>query len=120
MAWWQVLIYAEGAFVLALAGRGLHRGYMRRRPHWTRGSWLRFAAVCVTGFFLAATPVLTELAINRELLTRQGLSADARGLWALATVAVMLLGGLVFVGSIGWFAQGDPTRQFPGAGSKTP
>lgn len=92
----------------------LRKGYRQRRTYWTRGSWFRFMAVCIGGLLVAFTPAGLEFAEAGGIYTPPKLSTDANSLWALGMAALMIVGALAFVLGIAWFANGDPTRAFPG------
>src|SRR5688572_6760546 len=115
MTFMRLVYLVQSAVMLVYLARQIRTGYRRRRSYWTRGSWLRFTGVCVGGFLVAFAPVGAEIAVGFGLLSPEKLTADMRLLWALAGVALMVIGAAVIVATIGWFAKADPVRPFPGA-----
>jgi hypothetical protein len=108
-----IFLYAQSVVGVATMLYWLLQGYHRRRPFWTRDSWMRFIAACTFGLLVALAPIGLELAEAREILATRDMSADDRSLWALGMVALMLIGTAVLVLSVGWFAHGEARRPFP-------
>lgn len=85
-------------------------GYRRRRPHWTRRSWTRFAtAIFVT---LALGAVGLGMASGVVLGVYHGMTPLQHGLYFWTMMALSLLSSLAFAVLWSWFALGPPERQF--------
>ena len=110
----RIVQFVPTVVVLALMIHWSRRGYHRRRAFWSSGSWLRFVAACGAGLVIALAPAAMELALDLGLVSRASWSPDARAAYALGAVALMLLGALVLVVVLWWFAHSEPSRQFPG------
>ena len=89
----------------------IRTGYLRRKPHWTRDSWLRYLR-------LAAMPVI---AVSLMLyLSSFDMSSNifgaprsaTRAVFASSEVAMMLLGVAGLIVAMDWLAKGDPAEQF--------
>ena len=114
----EILTYTGSAIVVAIGLQLLRNGYRRRRPYWTRASWWRFAGVTGTGLVLLLLPIGAEVAVAFGILSRTGLSRDARSYWALGALGLIFTGAGVLVLTIKWFASGDPEQPFPGASDR--
>jgi hypothetical protein len=78
---------------------------------------MRFALTFCAGLIAALIPVFVELAVDLAYSWRAELSRDALGWYAVGALALMVTGAGTMVVTLGWFAHGEPTRQFPGAKS---
>jgi hypothetical protein len=100
-------------FIVVTVGWRLRGGYLRRRPHWDRTSWHRFAmTLTVIGLALVGLALMAKT-VDAGLYTQIGASRTFRGLWVTAMVVLLL--GAVSAGVIvvNWFAMGDPERPCP-------
>jgi hypothetical protein len=99
-----------GVATVALAAR-IRAGYLRRRPHWTVTSWLRYLR-------LAAMPVIAlslVLYLSSFDMHSNALGAPhstTRAVIAAALVAMMLLGVIGLIVAMDWLAKGEPSEQF--------
>jgi hypothetical protein len=91
----------------------LREGYVRRKPHWSRDSWTRFARALVLVGFPLLLPLMMGIAVDSGLYAKVGASDTFRGLWVTAMI-LLLIGG-VTAGMIvtSWFAKGDPSKPCP-------
>lgn len=115
MTWQQILPAIAGFLFGASFVAILAKGILRRHPHWSRDSWTRFGLACGTMLVILFIPVFAELAIDAGLLSRGGLGSDARGVWAIVSLIVMLAGATALTMILRIFVNGDPTERFPGA-----
>jgi hypothetical protein len=89
----------------------IRAGYLRRKPHWTRASWLRYLR-------LAAMPVIAVslmLYLSSFDTSSNVLGAPhstTRAVVAAGLVAMMLLGVVGLIVAVDWLAKGDPAEQF--------
>lgn len=95
-------------------GLTFRAGYLRRRPYWTRDSWLRYAR-------LASLPMVAILFVL-IMSTESGMRlmgearSTTRALWALALVILLILGATGIVVALEWLRKGDPSVQFTRSG----
>jgi hypothetical protein len=94
------------------------RGYRRRREHWTRGSWIGLGVTVLVGLSLLALMLVISAAVDNHEAWIGAPRSSTRGGWVLVSLGSMLGGTLLAAGSLGWFAVGQPTRQFPLWGSR--
>lgn len=88
-------------------------GWRRRRAYWTVASWLSFSVVFLSGVaLLACVWLITEAIGNHETWVGSP-HTDARSGWTLLALAAMFGGIFLSAGSLQWFADGEPTKQFP-------
>ena len=98
---------ASGAIWFGLRVR---TGYRRRRPYWTRESWLRYGR-------LAAMPV-AAIVFALAMSTETGMSlmgparSTSRNVWATVVVLSLLFGTVGLVAVLEWLMKGDPAQQF--------
>jgi hypothetical protein len=91
---------------------GIRKGYLRRRPYWTRESWLRYLrlawmpAAAIVVFF-----ALVLLFDYRTSMFGKPASA-ARRAWIIIVMALMLIGVTGLIRALDWMIQGDPSQQF--------
>ena len=91
-------------------GLRIRSGYRRRRPYWTRESWLRYLR-------LAAMPVAATifvLAMSTETGMRMMAPArsTARSMTALGLVLLLLFGAFGLARAVDWLMEGAPSDQF--------
>jgi hypothetical protein len=55
MTFVRLFYLVQSVVLLVFLTRQIRIGYRRRRPYWTRVSWLRFTGVCVGGFLVVGT-----------------------------------------------------------------
>ena len=95
------------------------RGYHRRREYWTRGSWVGLGLVGVVGIACLALAFMITLAVDNHEAWVGASRSSTRSGYALLALGAMTGGVLLVAGSLGWFALGEPSRQFPFVGSHT-
>ena len=91
-------------------GLRIRAGYRRRRPYWTRESWLRFVRLA----WMPAAATIFVLAMSTETGMRMMGSARSttRTVSALVLVAMLLFGAIGLVLAVEWLFQGAPSDQF--------
>jgi sterol desaturase/sphingolipid hydroxylase (fatty acid hydroxylase superfamily) len=87
-------------------------GYQRRRPFWNADSWRRYLLVCS----VSLVALLTMLAMMVALENRWPIAGEARSgqrvVWALGTLAFMLIGTIGMVSAIEWLHRGEASGPF--------
>jgi len=113
LAYW-LAFYSNMLLVLVWFGYQVWTGYRRRRPHWTRESWVRYLR-------LAAMPVLALVLLFTELYFFDSSSRSAvfgapqsvtRSVWILIDLALMAAGAVGVMMAISWLDSGEPSAQF--------
>jgi hypothetical protein len=105
-----VLSYAFIGASTIWFGLKIRSGYRRRRPYWTRDSWLRYLR-------LAAMPVaavIVVLFVSADPANRGfgGPQSTARIVSAGIFVALLLFGALGLGTAVDWMLCGTPSQQF--------
>jgi len=87
-------------------------GYLRRRPHWTRGSWGRYLIACSVpvGTLLVMAGMLVALALG------VGQARATRGAMVLVLFISMFVGAIGLAVVLRWLTDGEASRQFTGPG----
>lgn len=87
-------------------------GYIRRRPHWSRDSWIRFAAAL--SFPVAALAVTFAMAwMSDAHVPLAGASrSPLRAVWVMSMLVFMLYGAIGMMTVIHWLNSGEPARPF--------
>lgn len=88
------------------------QGYRRRRPHWTAQSWRRYLATCAIPVGALAVVVCLLMALDLRLVGEAG--SVTRGLFALISVAFLVVGGIGVVVVIRLLNDGEPSTPFGG------
>jgi hypothetical protein len=94
---------------LAVLGWMVRRGYKRRRPVWTRASWIRLIGILAGTLGLFALSMAMAIGVDNGVY--EGMSPLAHRTYFVTLMALTLLAPLAFVGIIVWFANGRPDRQ---------
>lgn len=98
------------AYIVVWVALRIRRGYLLRKPHWTRESWLRYLRL--------ATPPLVAVAFvlyisSFDPVPVLGARGSAMRLASVITVVLMLILGAGGVGvAIEWLVRGEPSQQF--------
>ena len=106
----QVSNFAMIATLIIWLGLSFRAGYLRRRPYWTRDSWLRYAR-------LASLPMVAILFVL-TMSTESGMRlmgearSSTRALWVIALLVLLVLGAIGIVLALQWLRKGDPSVQF--------
>ena len=117
--WWKGSAAAEVAkyaylsyvpFWMAVKARA---GYLRRKPYWTRKSWLRYLR-------LTAMPVVVLIAVlwvsSFDMSVTWSILGGPRSLTRVFWVVILL--GMIFLGvgglirALDWLTKGEPSEQF--------
>ena len=86
-------------------------GYLRRKPYWTRDSWLLYVR-------LAATPVIAlavVLYFSSFDMSSNALGAPhsaTRTVVAISMLVMMVVGAFGLVAAVEWQTKGEPSEQF--------
>lgn len=105
-----IIRYVYNLLVLGTVLYALRRGYLRRRPYWSRASWLRFGATCGVCIVMIAVFLVDASGSHPAWVT----SADRRSYWILGMLALMMVGAGGLSAAIGWLVVGEAARPFPG------
>ena len=89
-------------------GLKIWTGYSRRRPHWTRESWLRYLRLAVMP--VVAIGLAALLLSSRDLLGAP--QSATRMVSFVVMFAMLLFGGLGLITAIEWLERGEPSEQF--------
>ena len=100
-----------GAYVVLEFGLTARAGYLRRRLHWTPGTWRRFLAVCSAPAAALAISIAMAAAVEMRLPIAGPSNSPARSVWAGGIIGFMVIGVGGLVAAIEWLARGDPSRQ---------
>lgn len=92
-------------------GLRVWRGYRRRRPHWTRESWLRYLRFAVMPTVVLAVVLLVS-SIDMSSNTLGAPRSPTRAMVAFTMLAMMLLGVVGLIRVLGWIERGEPSEQF--------
>jgi hypothetical protein len=98
-------------FTTVWMGLKIRAGYQRRRPHWTRESWLRYLRLAVMP--VAAIALMLYLSsFDMSLNTFGAPRSTTRGVFAFSMLALMILGVIGTLRAIDWMERGEPSEQF--------
>jgi Kef-type K+ transport system membrane component KefB len=92
-------------------GLKIRTGYSRRRPHWTRQSWLRYLRLAVMPVVAIALLLLLS-SIDTSSSVLGAPQSATRIVWIVILFAMMLFGTVGLVTAIEWLERGEPTEQF--------
>ena len=88
-------------------------GYQRRKPYWTRESWLRYLRLAVMPVVVLALVLWIssfDMALTWSVLGAPG--SPTRGVWAVILLGLMLLGVIGLLRAVDWLVKGEPSEQF--------
>ena len=87
-------------------------GYLRRKPHWTRESWLRFLRLMAwpVGALIVLFAIMFAFESSRSMFGAP--QSGLRVLWILVMLTLMGMGAGGLPIAIGWLAEGEPSKQF--------
>lgn len=84
---------------------------MRRKPHWTHESWLRYLRLAAMPFLAVALVLyLSSFDMSSDALGTPG--SRTRAVWAVSMLAMLLLGAIGVAVSLDWLTRGEPSEQF--------
>jgi hypothetical protein len=93
----------------------IRAGYLRRKPHWTRASWLRYVRLAVMPVIaLALMLYVSSFDMSADTLGAPG--SSTRAVWVVILLAMMLLGAVGLAVATDWLTQGEPSEQFSRTG----
>ena len=91
-------------------GLRIRTGYIRRRPHWTRESWLHYLRLAAMP--VAATFLVLAMSTERAIRMMGPAQSSTRGAWATVLVVTLLLGALGLARAVDWLTEGAAADQF--------
>ena len=105
-----LLTYAFVGSMTIWLGLRIRQGYRRRRPYWTRESWLRYLrlAAMPVGAVILVLVMSTGPAI-RAMGAPQSIT---RNVGAVILVTLLLFGAVGLVIALDWILRGEPSEQF--------
>lgn len=89
----------------------IRAGYLRRKPYWTRDSWLRYLRLAVMPV-VALALFLYMSSFDTSSNSLGAPHSTTRAVVAVALVAMMLLGVFGLIAAVDWLAKGEPSEQF--------
>jgi hypothetical protein len=89
----------------------IRAGYLRRKPYWTRDSWLRYLRLAVMPV-IALALVLFLSSFDKAPSFFGAPRSPTRTVVASVLVAMLLLGVLGLMRALDWLATGEPSEQF--------
>ena len=89
----------------------IRTGYRRRRPHWTRESWLRYLRLAVMPV-VAIALVLFLSSFDPRTNALGAPHSATRFAWMLIMLALFGLGTVGLMTAIDWLEKGEPSEQF--------
>lgn len=96
-------------FDLVLRARS---GYLRRRPFWNASSWRHYLLACSMPLvaFLIMLAMMTVLEMSHPIAGEA--RSGQRAVWALGTLAFMVIGTIGLVWVIEWLHRGEASEPF--------
>jgi len=92
-------------------GFRIRRGYLLRRPHWTRESWLRYLRLAWMPVVAVAVVLYFSSFDNRS--DALGPPHSTMRMVSAITLTALLLFGAVGLGvAVDWLVRGEPSQQF--------
>lgn len=92
-------------------GVGVWKGYMLRRPHWTRESWVRYLRLAAMPVVAVAVVLYFSSFDNRSNALGAPHTAT-RTFSAVTLTALLLLGAIGLGAAVDWLVRGEPSQQF--------
>lgn len=87
-------------------------GYLRRRPFWTTDSWRRYLTACAVPVAAIGIMLAMMVALEARLPIVGEARTALRTVWAVGTLAFMLIGVIGMVSAIEWLHRGEASSQF--------
>ena len=107
----SIASYAFIGYATIWFGLRIRKGYLLRRPHWTRESWLRFSRLAAIP--VAAVAVVLYMSSFDSTPPVLGASRSATRIASAVVLTVLLIGGAIGLSVVvGWMTYGEPSRQF--------
>jgi hypothetical protein len=91
-------------------GLRIRTGYRRRRPYWTRESWLRYLRLIAMP--AAATIFVLGMSTETGLRMLGPARSTTRNVSAVVLVVLLLFGALGLARAVDWLMEGPPPDQF--------
>ena len=101
LSYWPLLLCAK-AWV----------GYERRKPFWTRESWLRYLRLAVMPVIALALVLWIASGVDSRWSVLGAPQSLTRGVWIVIMLGMMLWGAFGLIGAVDWLAKGEPSEQF--------
>ena len=105
-----ILRYAFLGSMTIWFGIRIRAGYRRRRPYWTRESWLRYARL--TAVPVAAVVLVLVMSTGPAIRFMGAPQSATRSLGAVILGALLILGAVGVVAALNWMVRGEPSEQF--------
>jgi membrane protease YdiL (CAAX protease family) len=115
--WWPdsaaatLLRTAAFVYVSVWFGLKIRTGYRRRRPHWTRQSWLHYLRLAVLPV-IAIAVVLFLSSFDFSTNTLGAPRSNTRLVWIAIIFALMIFGVVGLIAAVDWMLKGEPSEQF--------
>ena len=91
-------------------GLRIRTGYRRRRPYWTRESWLRYLRLAAMP--AAATILVLTMSTETGMRMLGPAGSTTRSVSAIVLVTMLLFGALGLASAVDWLTRGEPSDQF--------
>ena len=105
-----ILSYAFIGSMTVWLGLKIRAGYRRRRPYWTRESWLRYARLAAVP--VAAVVLVLAMSTGPAIRVMGAPQSTTRSVGAAILVALLLFGAVGVVVALNWMLRGEPSEQF--------
>jgi hypothetical protein len=90
----------------------IRAGYLRRRPYWTRDSWLRYLRLAVMPVVALGLVLFLASSFDTSASVVGAPRSVTRAVWFVIMLAMMLLGAIGLMVAIDWLRKGEPSEQF--------
>jgi small-conductance mechanosensitive channel len=100
-------------FIVAISGWfavKIRHGYRRRRPYWTRESWLRYLRLAAMP--VAAVILVLAMSTGPAIRMMGAPQSTTRNVGAAILVTLLVFGAVGLVIALDWLHRGDPSEQF--------
>jgi len=91
-------------------GLRIWSGYRRRRPYWTRESWLRYLRLAAMP--VAATLFVLAMSTERAIRMMGAAQSTTRSVSAAVLVLILIVGAIGLARAVDWLMEGAPSDQF--------
>jgi len=102
--------YAFMGFGMFWLGLRVRTGYRRRRPYWTRESWVRYLRLAAMP--VAAVAVVLFMSTDSGMRLMGSPQSTTRGVWIVILMALLILGGVGLPIAVDWMERGAASEQF--------
>ena len=115
--WWPgtaaatLASYAFVGYSMIWFSLSVRKGYLLRRPHWTRESWIRYTRLAVMPI-VALAIVLYMSSFDPMTPVFGPPRSPTRMAFAIGLTALLILGAIGLAVAVGWMTNGEPSQQF--------